>query len=510
MRHARLSALLICLAAPTALGAQPAPPSRIQAVMNRPEFKHAQWGMEFYDIASGKVVFSHNGERLFVPGSTTKVVTMATALATLGADHRFHTRVYRTGPIRDGVVQGDLVLVASGDPNLSNRVQGGDRYAFVDHDHSYGGQPLPGDPLETLRQLARQVAAKGIRGLTGQVIVDASLYPEGDRELGTRVALSPMMVNDNVIDLVVTPGRRAGEPATVTVTPKTSLLTVQATLTTTDSGTAPAIRRVEDSTNKDRRYLVITGSVPVGPPSNPRWVVPVPSRFGEIAFAEALADAGVAAIPRLGSRTVESSVLTAARADSLLVAEHVSLPLSKEAVVLLKTSQNLHASSLPFLLGALDGQGGRGGFDVAREWLQGEGLDLDGAVQGDGAGGNAYFSPRLMTRLLAKAWAKPWAQDFKAAMPILGEDGTLAEVQVGSPGAGKVFAKTGTYGSYDPLNRRMLIHGKGLAGYFTSKSGREIAFAIYLNNLAVAEGNPATIAGSALGEIASLAWETVK
>jgi D-alanyl-D-alanine carboxypeptidase/D-alanyl-D-alanine-endopeptidase (penicillin-binding protein 4) len=162
------------------------------------------------------------------------------------------------------------------------------------------------------------------------------------------------------------------------------------------------------------------------------------------------------------------------------------------------------------LLGALKGTGARSGFDVAREWLTGEGLDLDGAVQGDGAGGNAYFSPRFMTRLLAKTWTKPWAQDFKAAMPILGKDGTLAEVQVGSPGAGKVFPKTRTYGSYDPLNRRQLIHGKGLAGLFTSKSGREIAFAIYLNNLAVDEGNPATIAGAALGEIASLAWETVR
>jgi len=510
MFRVQLGSLFVSLATATTLAAQPAPPTRIQAVMNRPEFRHAQWGMEFFDIASGKVVFSHNGDRLFVPGSTTKVVTMSTALATLGADHRFHTRVYRTGPIQDGVVRGDLVLVASGDPNISDRVQDGDRYAFIDHDHSYGGQPLPGDPLATLRHLAEQVAAKGIKGVTGQVIVDASLFPEGDRELGTRVVLSPMIVNDNVIDLVVTPGRRAGDPATVTVSPKTSLLTVQATLTTTDSGTRAAVRRVEDSTNKDRRYLVITGSVPVGPPSNPRWPVPQPSRFGEIAFSEVLNDAGVAAIPRLGSRAVEPAALSGSYVDSLLVAEHVSLPLTKEAVVLLKTSQNLHASSFPFILGALKGQSARSGFDIAREWLKSEGLDLDGAVQGDGAGGNAYFSPRFMSRLLAAVWGKPWAQDFKAALPILGKDGTLAEIQVDSPGAGKVFAKTGTYGSYDPLNRRMLIHGKGLAGLFTSKSGREISFAIYLNNLAVAEGDPATVAGQALGEVASIAWETIK
>jgi D-alanyl-D-alanine carboxypeptidase/D-alanyl-D-alanine-endopeptidase (penicillin-binding protein 4) len=477
--------------------------------MNRPEFAHAHWGMEFYDIASGKVVMSYNGDRLFVPGSTTKVVTMATAMQTLGPDHRFRTRVYRTGPIRNGIVQGDLVLVASGDPNLSNRVRG-DGYAFIDQDHSYGGQPLPTDPLTTLRQMAQQVASKGITGLTGQVIVDASLFREAGRELGTRIALSPLVINDNVIDIVVAPGRRAGEPVTVTVSPRTSLLTVQAYLTTSDSGTAPAVRMVEDSTNKDRRFLVATGTVPVGPPSNSRWAVPQPSRFGEITFAEVLNDAGVSAIPRLASRAVDATALATRYADSLVVAEHVSLPLSKEAVVLLKTSQNLHASNFPLLLGALKGNGTRNGFDIAREWLTSEGLDLNGAVQGDGAGGDAYFSPRFMSRLLAKVWTKPWAQDFKMAMPTLGKDGTLAQIQVNAPGAGKVWAKTGTFGSYDPLNRRQLIHGKGLAGYFTTRSGREIAFAIYLNNLSVASGDPAVVAGQALGEVASIAWETVR
>lgn len=506
------SVAIVVTTASATLSAQPAPNKRMQAVMNRPEFAHAQWGMEFYDIASGKVIMSHNGERLFVPGSTTKVVTMSTALETLGPDHRFRTRVYRTGPLQAGIVQGDLVLVASGDPNLSGRARDDGTYAFNDMDHSYGGQPLPTDPLTTLRAMAKQVAARGIKGITGQVIVDASLFPEDGRELGTAIALSPLVVNDNVIDLVVTPGKRAGDAATVSVSPRTSLLTVQANIVTADSGAGDALRMVEDSTNKDHRTLVITGSVPVGPPSNPRWPVPLPSRFGEITFAEVLNDAGVSAIPRLASRPVDATALAARYADSLVVAEHVSLPLAQEAVVLLKTSQNLHASNLPFLIGALEStrDSVRSGFDVAREWLTREKLDLNGAVQGDGAGGDAYFSPRFMTRLLATVWTRPWARNFKAALPNLGRNGTLAKIQVNSPAAGKVWAKTGTYGSYDPLNRRVFIHGKGLAGYFTSQGGREVAFAIYVNNVAVASGDPALVAGEALGELASIAWETVK
>ncbi|MEO6447045.1 MAG: D-alanyl-D-alanine carboxypeptidase/D-alanyl-D-alanine-endopeptidase [Gemmatimonadaceae bacterium] len=508
---ALLAALLAAsIAAP--LAAQPAPGKRIQDVMQRAEFAHALWGMEFYDMGSSKTVMAVNGQRLFVPGSTTKILTMGTALETLGADYRFHTRMYRTGPIRNGTLEGDLVLVASGDPNLSGREQSDGSYAFIDQDHSYGGQPLATDPLTTLRHLAKQVVEKGILNVTGQVIVDASLFREGDRELGTRITMSPFVLNDNVIDIVVTPALRAGEPVNVRVTPRTSYLTVMANLVTVDSGKPANVRTVQDSTDKDHRTLVISGSVPIGPPSNSRWAVPSPSRFGEIVLAEVLNQAGVRTIPRLGARVVDHEALSRFYADTMLVAEHVSLPLTAEARVLLKTSQNLHASNFPLLLGSLPmaKDSGWTGFDLARKWLQREGLDLDGAVQGDGAGGDAFFTPAFMSRFLAVVAKKPYAAPFRAALPILGQDGTLAAIQKDAPAAGKVFAKTGTYGSYDPLNRRTITHGKGLAGYFTSKSGRQIAFAIYVNNVAVSGKDPAVVAGQALGEIASIAWEEIR
>ena len=502
----------LALAAPSSLRAQAAPHERIQQVMDRPEFAHASWAMEFYDLGTGETVFAVNGQRLMVPGSTTKLLTMGTALEVLGPDHRFHTRVYRTGPVRDGVLEGDLVLVASGDPNLSGRERPDGTYAFVDHDHSYGGAPLDTDPLTVIRDLARQVASRGIRAVTGQVMVDASLFPEGQREGGTRVTMSPVVINDNVIDVVVTPAAAAGRPAAVTVSPTTSYLTVLANVTTADTGRAADLDMVEDSTDRSHRTLVVSGTVPRGPALNPRWIVPAPSRFGEVVFAEALNHAGVRAIPRLASRDVDAQALSGVYADSLLVAERVSLPLLAEAPVVLKTSQNLHASNFPLLLGALatTGDSAVTGFDVANAWLTKAGLDLDGAMQGDGAGAVALFSPAFMTRYLEVVASRPWGPAFRDALPVLGEDGTLAEIQVGSPAAGKVHAKTGTYGVFDPLHRRLVITGKGLAGYLTSRSGREIAFAIYLNNFAADVPDPATVAGQALGEIAAIAWDVIR
>src|SRR5215467_14659390 len=141
---------------------------KIQSVMSRPVFAHSNFGIEFLDLQSGEVIYSLNADKLFVPASTTKLLTEGTLLAKLGADYRFHTRVYRTGPVDSkGRLKGDVVLVASGDPNLSNRIQPDGTLAFVDEDHSYNGPAVSGDPLATIKKLAKDVAAKGIRRING-------------------------------------------------------------------------------------------------------------------------------------------------------------------------------------------------------------------------------------------------------------------------------------------------------------------------------------------------------
>src|SRR5262249_44819052 len=114
---------------------------RVDAITSRPEFKHATFGILFYSLDTNTPLFARNADLFFTPGSTTKLVTMGSALQLLGADYKFHTRVYRTGEIGgDGTLHGDLVLVASGDPNLSGRIRPGDRLAFENVDHTYGGE----------------------------------------------------------------------------------------------------------------------------------------------------------------------------------------------------------------------------------------------------------------------------------------------------------------------------------------------------------------------------------
>ena len=183
---------------------------RIRQITTRPVFKHSTVGVEVYDLTTHQVLVAINEDKLFTSGSTTKVITEGTALALLGENYRFHTRVYSTGNITpDGTLEGDLVLVASGDPNLSGRVEDDDTLDFTSFDHSYAGvlpgKSVTGDPLQVLKELAIAVYRSGILRIHGNVMVDASLFPSDHVEPATHTTVSPVVLNDNVIDVKATP-----------------------------------------------------------------------------------------------------------------------------------------------------------------------------------------------------------------------------------------------------------------------------------------------------------------
>src|SRR5262249_24144737 len=361
---ALLTAALAAAAAPATTLSE-----RIDAILARPEFRHAIFGIEFFSLDTNAPVYTLNADKLFVPGSTTKLVTMGSALQLLGADHRFHTRVYRTGDVDGGTLRGDLVLVASGDTNLSGRIRPGDTLAFENVDHTYGGADshgLEGDPLRVVRELAAAVASRGIKRIDGRLIVDVSLFPEGQREGGTRFVISPIVINDNAIDVVIAPGAE-GSPARLTISPQTAYARFVNRTTTTKAGTHDSVHIASDATNGDGTHTV-TFSGNVAADSRPTlagYRVPQPSRFAEIVLAEALHERGIVAAAREAEDKPDVAKLSTSYTADHVVAEHVSPPFAEEVKVTLKVSHNLHASATPFILGALVGRKGDAetGFD---------------------------------------------------------------------------------------------------------------------------------------------------
>lgn len=516
-RNSLLLLLLVAFAAGGVMGQQSGSlADRIQTIINRPEFRHAIFGIEFYSLDTGKVIYKSNAEKLFTPASTTKLLTEGTALELLGGDFRFHTRIYRTGPIAtDGTLEGDLVLVASGDPNLSGRINADGTLAFENEDHSYDGDPntraVPGDPLLVIRRLAQAVADRGIKKISGHVIIDISLFPEGTRELGTGVVISPVVVNDNLIDVIVGPGGEVGAPVVFKQAPATSYLTFINKATTGNADSKPGLNWATEVKNANGSYTVtISGNFPAGrPPILYSYAVPEPSRFAETVFVEALREKGVTVEIGQAGAQHDFKALASAYVPQQLLAEHVSAPLKEEVKVTLKVSQNLHASMTPLILAAtLAKNSNRTGFDLERDFLERAGLDLSGASQGDGAGGNAHFSPEFIVNYLVYMSRQKDFQSFYDALPVLGRDGTLFDIQPTSPAAGNVHAKTGTFSVYDPLNRKLLVTAKGLAGYMTTHTGEHLVFALYVNNVSVSADSAEIkrVAGQMLGELAAAAY----
>jgi PBP4 family serine-type D-alanyl-D-alanine carboxypeptidase len=508
-----IGALCILSFCPSFADAQPASFEAVMAgIIANPRTAHSLYALEVYDLDARRPLYRRNAETLATAASTTKLVTEGTTLALLGPDFRWTTPVYRSGPVDTaGTLHGNVVLVGTGDPNLSQRMQPDGQLTFENEDHTYGGTAVPGDPLAVLRDLAQQIRSSGIQQIAGRVIVDTSLFP-GSTEGGTGLTVSPMIVNDNAIDVTITPGAHPGDPVSVAVSPQTPYVRFVNNATTAAAGSAASIDVGNDVVDASGFHRVsITGAQPVGHSALYPYPISDPAFFASVAFTQALGDAGVRVmeVPHPGDAPPPDSTTVSSAAN--LIAKHVSAPLSEDVYVTLKVSQNLHAHLMPYMWGVYGAHAHDAivttGFAAGAAALTRAGADLNGAVMQDGEGAAAFFTPEFMVRYLAWAHEQSWFPVLFRGLPIMGVDGTLAKIQTTSPARGQVFAKTGTDGSANALRADQLL-SKGLAGYMTTSHGRHIAFAFYLDHIeGPASEDTASVAGEILGSLATATFE---
>jgi D-alanyl-D-alanine carboxypeptidase/D-alanyl-D-alanine-endopeptidase (penicillin-binding protein 4) len=115
----------------------------ITRITAQPRYAHSIWGFSVVERASGVVLLEQLSDKLFVPGSIFKVFSTAAVLEAYGPDHRFRTPVYRLGALRRGVLNGRLVLVASGDLSFGLRGRPDGTLAFnsaPEYDHTYANR----------------------------------------------------------------------------------------------------------------------------------------------------------------------------------------------------------------------------------------------------------------------------------------------------------------------------------------------------------------------------------
>ncbi len=480
-------------------------------VVTGADYTHASWGILVVD-ADGNPVYSRNPDQMLAPASVTKLFTCAAALLALGADHVFETIVYRRGLLLNGTLRGDLILVASGDPMMGGRTDANGKTVFKDKDHTYAGSGLAEaeltdtDPLAGLNALAKQVKDSGVTAIEGEILIDDRLFARTNSSGSGPSAVSPITVNDNVVDIVVTPGAKAGDPATVRTRPETAFFHVDSLVTTGDAKSAASVEVLAVGAN----HFAVRGQVPAGGKPLVRiYPVDDPAGFARALFVEALRRNGVratAAVIRPGGGAALPAKSTYAEMPK--AGSYKSPPLKDVTTVTLKVSHNLYASTLPCLVAVGNSQTtAESGLRHGRNLLSELGVNAGAFSFGGGAGGaNAdCVSARATVQLLRGMAGRPEWAAYRAGLPVLGVDGTLAEVvKPESPARGKVFAKTGTLIWFDAANNRFLLRSKALAGTMTTRTGATLFFAMYVNNVPVSRETGSGREGRVLGRLCEI------
>ena len=438
--------------------------SDLTSIFQAPAFSNAVWGVLVRSLKTGDTLFALNPRTLLMPASNMKVFTMAAAAETLGWDRTFKTMVLATGPIEQGVLKGDLVVVGSGDPSL-------------------GGRPATGNTI--FEAWAAELRAKGISTIQGRIIGDDRAFePQGlgagwawdYLEAGYATPTGALDFNENLVQVTIRPGLSVGDFAAIDVRPNASGLRVDNSVRTVAKDTAANI-------NVDRlggsSVLHVSGTVPMGRAPVVRAVsVDSPTALFVGVLRQTLSANGIA----VSGDAVEIRSLATppdlTRAVPLLT--YTSPTLAQIGKLTLKVSQNLYADTLLRLMGCTRPTvpcTTQAGIKTVQQVLKGWGLAPDGYVMVDGSGLSRYnyLTPDVLVTILTKLNADERLRPgFLDALPIAGVDGTIGSRMKDTKAQGNARAKTGS-----------ISNARALSGYVTSADGEPLVFSMIVNNFNV-------------------------
>ncbi len=489
-------AVLALIVAPVgcAVAASSVPASVAQTIADvtaKPMYAHSTWGAMVIDQSTGATLLDQMGTKMFVPGSIMKTYSTAAAIKEYGPNYRFHTPVYQLGTVANGVLTGNLVLVASGDFSFGLREQSNGTLGFnsiPEIDHNYASTGFAGaavvkgsDPLAALNELARKVHASGIHHVHGDVAIDDRLFtpyeswPDG--------IVSPIWINENVIDITTT-RTSGGRPADVNWRPKTASIRVISKVTTAAVGAKTKPLRVQ---TVSPGVVQITGQIAAdAKPILSTSFITDPAGFARTAFIEALRRAGVTvSATTTGPNPAKLLPSIASYGHRRTIAEHVSPPLSEFVKVILKVSYNRGADDMVCLVAVKAGS--RDCVDgLARELqiITALGVNQNSTIVQDGAGSDdsSRTAPADQTTFLRNLVGQPWGHFVRDGMSVLGVDGTQATNQVGTPAAGRVRVKDGSRVAGTPAGQ-VYLPAKTQVGYIDAKSGRRLVYAVFVNDV---------------------------
>ena len=454
-----LTILLFCLSV-ASLRAQDNIAEKVYTFAADPELRGAQIGVDVVDVSRGKRVASFQPYNALIPASTLKLMTTAAAFDVLGPGYRFTTILGTVGVVVNGTLRGDVYIIGGGDPTLGSPYMAGvDRLPAV------------------IEAWAAAIQRAGIRRIEGRIIGDGSYYGSDGAaadwpwsDLGNYYGAGAYGLNlhENSYQLDLLQRKTLDAPPIV-------------------QGTRPAVPKLE-FTNEllsgpagsgDQAYIyaapfshraTIRGSIPVGSKRfTIRGSIPDPALFAAEQLQAALGAKGIrTTLPPETDRTVGGGRFKITQ----VLHQRESPPLLDIIRRTNERSLNLYAEALLREVAKARGEklsdlsDGRATVD----WLRSLGIDTGAAhiIDGSGLAPRNFFTPATMTAfLVTQAGNDRW----RSTLAVAGRTGSMRNFLKERTAEGRLAAKSGS------------LHAvRCYAGYARGPDGRDLAFAIMVNN----------------------------
>jgi D-alanyl-D-alanine carboxypeptidase/D-alanyl-D-alanine-endopeptidase (penicillin-binding protein 4) len=409
------------------------------------------------DPDSGRVLLGRNTTTARSPASTIKLVTTFAALDLLGPAFTWHTRGLVHGELKDGILNGDLILKGGGDPYMT---------------------------LERWWDFAHQLRSLGLQAIHGDIVVDNSDFSapaedpaafDGRPNRAYNALPDALMVNFQAVKFSLVPNPET-HAIDITADPAPSNLTIHNGLRFVDaqrcSGPADQVDFEVTSGHWDQVRFSGALSGRCEPQSLTR-VLLTPAEYAYGTFTTLWR--------QLGGGFSGGLRVQAAPEDARILLSYDSLPLGEIVRLINKHSNNLMARQLLLTLGR-ERYGTPGsqdkGLAAINDWSRSRGLGLDDIDLGNGAGlsRTTHVSVLQLAGVLKAAYRSRYAPEFMSSLPLAGLDGTLRARMKEMPG-GTVRLKTGH------------IDGvSGVAGYVTNATGKTYVLVCLINDARADDG----------------------
>jgi D-alanyl-D-alanine carboxypeptidase/D-alanyl-D-alanine-endopeptidase (penicillin-binding protein 4) len=398
---------------------------------------------------TGTVLASANAATPFNPASTMKLVTTDAALELLGPTYRWKTQAYTNGNQLGNVLQGDLIFKGSGDPKLV---------------------------LENFWLFLRQIRAKGIRDIRGNIVLDRSTFDEnaydpaefdGDPMKPYNVGPDALLLNYKALTFQFVPNPETRQVNVLIDPPMSGYPVAPPRL---GSGSCDDWQgKLQAAVDADGASF--NGALPASCGEKTWYVSPYKmssTQYFSAVFRQMWSDLG-----GTFSGVVKSGLTPP---GSSLISEWSSVTLPEVIRDINKYSNNVMARQVLLTIAAdilkVPATPERGARAI-QSWLNNKGIDASGLVieNGSGLSRNERISAKTMGRMMATAFQSPVMPEFVSSMPLVGYDGTMRKRLKNQSVAGQAHVKTGT-----------LNDVRAIAGYVLAASGKYYAVVCLINH----------------------------